>query len=324
MQKGNRYLFTGPEIGEKYDEVGRIRTILQKRYGGSFEETSFYALETTAGEITSDILSGSLFSTGRLFLIKNCEAVKKKDEVKLLVSCLESLDEHTTVILLSDENGVDKTLEKCEGLEKRIFWEMFENRKKEWLSGFFRREGYTINGAAIETILELVENNTDALRSSCRTLFLFCDKDRPINETDVERLLSHTRAESTFTLFSAIAAGSLERSIEILHSLLDAKESAVSIFAGLLWCWHKLRDYAALLARGGVNDFELKKIGVTSPKAKQDYGSAARRYDVYAAGKCAALTIETDINIRSLGAALERVMLERYLVAVHRAAQPVH
>jgi DNA polymerase-3 subunit delta len=320
MQKGSRYLFTGPEIGEKYDEVDRIRTALRKQYGGSFEETSFYALETTAGEITSDILSGSLFSTGRLFLIKNSEAVKKKEEVKLLASCLESIDEHTTVILLSDENKIDNTLEKCEGVQKKIFWEMFENRKKEWLSAFFRREGYSASDAAIETILELVENNTDALRSNCRTLFLFCDKNRTINETDVERLLSHTRAESTFTLFSVIAAGNLERSIEILHTLLDAKESAVSIFAGLLWCWHKLGSYAALAAQGAVNDFELRKIGVTSPKAKEDYRSAARRYDVYAAGKCAALTVETDINIRSLGTALERVMMERYLVAVHRAA----
>jgi DNA polymerase-3 subunit delta len=320
MQKGSRYLFTGPEIGEKYDEVDRIRTALRKQYGGSFEETSFYALETTAGEITSDILSGSLFSTGRLFLIKNSEAIKKKEEVKLLASCLESIDEHTTVILLSDENNIDKTLEKCEGVQKRIFYEMFENRKKEWLSSFFRREGYSASDAAIETILELVENNTDALRSNCRTLFLFCDKNRTITETDVERLLSHTRAESTFTLFSAIAAGNLERSIEILHTLLDAKESAVSIFAGLLWCWHKLRDYAAQLAQGAANDSALRSAGIFLPKAKEDYRVAARRYDVYAAGKCAVLTVETDINIRSLGAPLERVLLERYLIAVHRAA----
>jgi DNA polymerase-3 subunit delta len=313
MGKGICYLFTGPEIGEKADETAKVRAALREKYGDTLEETSFYALENSVGEMTGIMLSGSLFSSARLFIIKNAEAIKKKEEVKALVQVLENLDGTTTVILLSDENGIDRAIEKAVGGNKKIFWEMFDSRKKEWLQSFFRREGFAITENAVDTILEMVENNTDALRSQCRNLLLFCDKTKPVTEADVERLLSHTRSESTFTLFSAVASGSIEKSLEILHTLLDAKEGSVSIFAGLLWCWHKLRDYKMLLASGGANDLELKKIGLSSSKVRQDYINAARIYSAESVDRCITLAAETDIQIRSAGPSLERLLLELYL-----------
>jgi DNA polymerase-3 subunit delta len=316
MEKGTCYLFTGPEIGEKADETARIRSELRGKYGDSLEETAFYALEMPMGEMTGIMLSGSLFSSARLFVIKNAEAVKKKEDVKMLASVLENLDISTTVILLSDENSIDRTLEKVVGANKKIFWEMFENRKREWLQNFFRREGYAITASAVDTILEMVENNTDALRSQCRNLLLFCDKGKPVTDADITRLLSHTRTESTFTLFSAIACGNTERSLEILHALLDTKESAVSIFAGLIWCWHKLRDYEALLASGNTGDFELKKIGLSSSKVRQDYINAARIFSPEDVARCIALAAETDMRIRASGTALERLLLEWYVYKV--------
>jgi DNA polymerase-3 subunit delta len=316
MGKGICYLFAGPEIGEKADETARIRSVLREKYGASLEETTFYALETQTSEMAGIMLNGSLFAEARLFIIKNAEAVKKKEDVKMLVSVLENLDGGTTVILLSDENGIDRTLEKVIGSNKKIFWEMFESRKREWLQNFFRREGYTITGEAIDTILEMVENNTGALRSQCRNLFLFCDTMRPITEADVERLFSHTRSESAFTLFSAIADGNTEQSLEILHTLLDAKESAASIFAGLLWCWHKLRDYEVLLASGASTDIELKEIGLSSSKVRQDYINAARIYGIDEVNRCITLTAETDVQIRVNGTALERLALEWYVYKV--------
>ncbi|MDR1095964.1 MAG: DNA polymerase III subunit delta [Spirochaetaceae bacterium] len=316
MKKGICYLFTGPEIGEKADETERVRAVLREKYGAALEETTFYALETPVGEMTGIMLNGSLFSSARLFIIKNAEAVKKKEDVKMLVSVLENLDESTTVILLSDENGVDRTVEKTVGANKKIFWEMFESRKKEWLQSFFRREGYAVTPDAVDTILEMVENNTGALRNQCRNLFLFCDKSKPVTAADIERLLSRTRTESTFTLFSAIASGNTEQSLEILHTLLDAKESAVSIFAGLVWCWHKLRDYQLLLAASNATDFELKKIGLSSSKVRADYVNAARIYSLDDANRCIALAAETDIQIRASGTALERLLLEWYVYKV--------
>ncbi|MDR0561151.1 MAG: DNA polymerase III subunit delta [Spirochaetaceae bacterium] len=314
MAKGACFLFLGPEIGEKQDAVAEIRTRLSK--GSPPEEASFYAGETPVSAIVSVLQNASLFAENRLIFIKNVEALKKKEEIELLAAYLEHPSEDTTLILLSDAPSLSKAIEtQVSSGNKRIFWELFENRKIEWVSAFFKRAGYRIGEDGIETILELVENNTDALRRECQRLMLFLGKDKPITGEDVEKWLSHTREESAFTLFSRIAEGDLSKSLGTLHALLMAKESPPAILAGLAWCFRKLRDYAALVESGKANDFEFKKIGLASPKVRKDYERAVRRYN---ADICLSLTAEFDILVRSGGAGLETILMDMYLYKIHR------
>jgi DNA polymerase-3 subunit delta len=317
MAKGRCYLYLGPEIGEKQDAIGELRKQLKSAGKAgtelALEESSFYAGETPVTDMVSVLRNGSLFADARLFLIKNADILKKKDEVELLASYMEAPQDDTVLVLMADTPGLDKHLETAaDPKNKRIFWELFENRKTEWISTFFRREGYQITPEGIGAILELVENNTDALRRECSRLMLFLGKDTPADAAAVEKWLSHTREESAFTLFSRIAEGDLTRSIEILHTLLAAREAPQAIIAGLTWCYRKFRDYLSLTESGVPNDFELKKIGITTAKARKDYAAAARRGA--SADECLALAAEFDLLLRSAGAATEDVLMDLLVV----------
>jgi DNA polymerase-3 subunit delta len=321
--KGARsYIFLGPELGRKQDAIDAVRGTLSPERD-AIDETVFYAGETPVPQMAALIQNGSLFAEARLFLIKSAELVKKKDEVDVLAACMKQPEEGTALILVSESNGIAKGLEDAVPKENRkIFYELFENEKTEWIRSFFRRGGFSIDAEGVEVILELVENNTDALRRECSRLMLFLEpeKSKTVGAALVEEWLSHSREESAFTLFSGIAAGDFSRGLESLHSLLGAKESSQSILAGLAWCFRKLRDYLALAERGEVNNFELKKIGLAAPKARDDYAAAARRYDMTGADACLALTAEYDILLRSSGSALEPVLMDRYLYKIFRAA----
>jgi DNA polymerase-3 subunit delta len=318
MAKGRCHLFLGPEIGEKQDAVNEIRRALGggpagsgPRSGGaaSFEETSFYAGETPVTDMVAALRNGSLFADARLFLIKNADALKKKDEVELLASYMESPQDDTILILTSEAIGLEQRLEQAAGSQgKRVFWELFENRKTEWVSNFFRRQGYRITGEGITTILELVENNTDALRQECSRLMLFVGKDKPVDEEDVEKWLAHTREESPRTLFARIAAGDLPKSIEILHTLLAAKESPQSILGGLSWNFRTLRDYLAVTASGAADEGEFRKIGLASKTRRKECAAAAARYA--SADGPLSLIVEFDLLIRSAGSAPEGVLMD--------------
>ncbi|MDR0568461.1 MAG: DNA polymerase III subunit delta [Spirochaetaceae bacterium] len=317
MAKGGCYLFLGPEIGEKQDAVDEIRSRLRK--SSAPEEISFYAGETAVSAIVSVLQNASLFAESRLIFIKNAEVLKKKEEIEVLADYLEHPQDDTTLILLSDAPSLAKGLETpVPAGNKRIFWELFENRKIEWVNAFFKRSGYRIAGDGVDTILELVENNTDALRRECQRLMLFLGKDKPITGEDVEKLLSHTREESAFTLFSRIAEGDLSKSLTVLRALLMAKEASPAILAGLAWCFRKLRDYAALTESGKANDFEYKKIGMGSAKVRKDYERANRRYNPEA---CLSLTAEYDMLIRSGGPGLETLLMDIYLYKIHASAR---
>jgi DNA polymerase-3 subunit delta len=307
----NCYLFLGPELGEKLDALEKIRRALPK----DTEETSFYAGETPVQDIASIVKNGSLFAPSRLFIIKNVEQIKKKDEAELLISCMENPQDDTVLVLVSEETKIDKRLEDSVPKEqKTIFWELFENKKTEWVEAFFRRENCRIDEGGIAAILEMVENNTDALGRECSRLILFLGKDRTITGEDVEKCLSHTREESAFTLFASLARGNLSGSLEILKSLLGAKESSQAILAGLAWCFRKLRDYLALSASGASNDFELKKIGLGSSRVRSDYIEAAKRWPN--ADGLLALAAEYEYLLRSSGSALEDILMDKFIYSL--------
>ncbi|MDR0388937.1 MAG: DNA polymerase III subunit delta [Spirochaetaceae bacterium] len=310
MAKGSSCLFLGPEIGEKQEALQELR----KKLGGNPEEYSFYFGETPLNQILSVLLNGSLFADARLIQIKNAESIKKKEDIEALAAYIKAPQDNTILVLVSDHTGVDKRLEKALGpREKRIFWELFENQKTQWLENFFRREGCVIDKDAVEAILALIENNTDALRRECSRLILFLGKDRPISLKDVEKWLPHSREESAFTLFSRIARGELEKSLTICRSLLAAREAPQAILAGLSWCFHRLRDYERLVSSGGASDFELKKIGLGSSRVREDYIQASRRYSLAAVDRALALLARYDIMLRSGGRTLEGLLMDLFL-----------
>jgi DNA polymerase-3 subunit delta len=313
-------LFLGPELGKKQDALNEVRQGLFRGKNPP-EETSFYAGETGASEISAALRNGSLFAESRLFLIKNAELIKKKDEVELLASYMAAPQDDTALILISENTSIAKGLESGVSRERRkVFYELFENQKTQWVADYFRREGFRIEPGAVDAILEMVENNTGALGRECSRLTLFLDRNKPVSSEAVEKWLSHAREESSFTLFSRIASGDFSRALESLHTLLAAKETPPGIFAGLVWCFRKLRDYLHLAGSGNLNDFELRKIGLSSPKSRDDYARAAGRYDSAGAGACIALTAEYDILLRSSGTALESILMDRYLYKIFRAA----
>jgi len=311
------YVFLGTEIGRRNDAIADVRKKLSSR-GGAPEETVFYAGETEAMRIAEAIRNHSLFASARLFVVRNAEAIKKKEDAALIVSCMEELDGDTAMILVSDEFKLIAALDNCCPRENRVvFYEMFENQKPDWVRSFFRKNGRTVSADGIDTILEMVENNTDALSRECQRLMLFLPADRQIEAEDVEKWLSHNREENAFTLFSRIAAGDVPRAAETLHTLLAAKERPAGILAALASCFRKLRDYHALAREGKLdNAFELKKIGISAPKAKSDYAAAFHRYSAHAADFCLALTAEYDVLTRASGTALESVLMDVYVLKV--------
>jgi len=314
------FIFLGPELGKKQDAVDNVR----KKYPGA-EESVFYAGETPASTIADTLLNISLFASSRIVIVKNAELIKKKDDIELFVSCINNMEENTSLILLSDEIRLTAALDDAvPKANRQIFYEMFEREKTEWVRQFFSREGISIDRDCVDAILELVENNTEALKRECSRLICFLPKDQPVTPEDIEKWLSHNREESAFTLFSRIAAGDLSKSLESTAVMLAARESAQSILAGLAWCFRKLGDYLALLETGNSNNsFELKKIGLSAPKVRDDYIAAARRYNSEDVETCLALTAQYDLLLRSPAASFENLLMDRYILALFKAASHI-
>jgi len=319
------WLFTGPEIGERNAAIDRLRADCAKR-SGNLDSHILYASDVRVGEALSLLQNGSLFADARFVVIRGAEGITRKDEVTQLADWIESAGgvEGAYLVLVSDEIGVDRRIEAAVPKEnKRVFWELFEDRKERWIADFFRREGMEIEPEAVAAILDLVENNTEALRAACQPFALVHGKGYRLTEADVERVLSHNREESAFTLFDALAKGDLESALAINGKLSLSKDSSpVQTIAGLTYCFRRLADWHRLAAAsaagsGSMDEFSLKKAGFTSKRAVEQYRLASRRWDAPTTARALALLSSTDLELRSAG--LQETRLELCLYSLLRA-----
>ena len=306
------YLYTGPEFGERDEAVKKVLSGLQKQYS-EIDEHYFYIPETPFNEIMTILQSGTLFSNGVFVVCKNAELLKKKEDIDMISSWLKNTEPTTALVLVSDDISVDAKLEKLVPPANRIkFWEMFENKKLPWVQNFFQKNGYKIGEDASQLILDLIENNTQALASECSRFFLCFPKEHEITEEDVESILTHDREENSFTLFNQISDNSVnahtrfEKGLGVLQKIRFSKESSsVMIIAGLASCFRKLILYCK---KGDSAIF-----GKTMQK---QYAKAAQIWSVGQATAILADLASTDMEIRSGGSTMEDVLLQKLLYEI--------
>ncbi len=318
------YLYTGPENGEKNDAVQNIRAALKKKFGET-EEYSYYASETPVKDFMGILENESLFANAVCVTVKNAETLKKKEDIETITKWISSsTSESNVLILTSDEISIDTKIEKAiPASNKKIFWEMFENQKVPWIQNFFRKNGYSIQEEAAEDILEMIENNTEALKNECSRFFILFPKGTQITAKDVDSVLSHSREENAFTLFEAMAEEipeqekRLEKSLDILQKIRLSKEnSSVMIIAGLTSCFRKLLLWHKLRVQGQNDDFNLKINGFASKKLKTQYSKAANHWT---SGQTTAILADlatSDMEIRSSGTLLEDTILQKLIYEI--------
>lgn len=321
---GQIFLYTGPEFGERNEAIDAVKNAHKKKFG-EIDEHLFYLQETPFNQIMTILQSGTLFSNGVCVVCKSAELLKKKDDIAMLSDWLEGSSEPSSLlILVSDEISVDSKVDKLVPAQnKKKFWEMFDNQKVPWLTKFFAKNGYRLNQDAAELILEMIENNTQALKNECARFFIIYPKDHVVTIEDVEKLLTHNREESAFTLFNQISQSSdsvqkrFETGISILQKIRLSKDnSSVMLIAALASCFRKLVLWHKVNANGIADSFTLKVNGFSSVPMQNQYKNAAKIWTIKQATAILAILASTDMEIRSGGTLMEDVLLEKMLYEI--------
>lgn len=317
------YLYSGPEFGGRDDAVLALKNSLRKKFS-SCEFYSYYSVETPIADAMQKLYGASLFSDATCVVFHGAEQIKKKEDVQKIADWAKSASDSSVLILVSDEISCDAKLEKIVPKEcRRQFWEMYEKDKIPWLKNYFSKNGYSIENDACEEILELVENNTQALRNECSRFFVCFPQGAKITVENVDSLIEHGREESAFTLFDAMSDGArkpserLESALGILQKIRLSKDSSsVMIISGLSYCFRRLSAWHALKAAGKTDEPSLNANGFASKKSRRQCAAAERVWNQGQSAAICALLSETDMQIRSGGAGLEDTLLQMLLYEI--------
>ncbi|MGL4524184.1 MAG: DNA polymerase III subunit delta [Spirochaetia bacterium] len=279
----NAHLLLGPEIGQKQEFVDALFLQAQKS-DPAIERYKFYPYDAAIHEIINIIETPGLFQSARFLQIANIEDFKAVDMEKLLIA-ITHMSSSVWVVLFSTQNQAPKIHKKLEHVipakNRRIFWEMFENRKHEWINEFFTKEGIKIAPDAIDKLLVLVENNTQELRVACEALAGFFENQAMITEENVSTFVIHSREESVYSLFFYILNTDLVASCDCLLRLAMSPESiGVQTLTGLLWQFRKVLKLKELLEAGISIDLAAKQVMILGKHQIQLYHKATKKYSM--------------------------------------------
>jgi DNA polymerase-3 subunit delta len=326
------WLLTGPEEGEKAAFIQQLEQGLEKAHGEPPEVHRFYAFEAQVAEVVRCLRNQSLFSRHRLVILGEAHRVKADEEVAALAEYAKNPAPDATLVLVSAENPSEMSRKiagdsrrKASGIvspeHQKVFWEMFDNQKPGWVVSFFRQRQVSVEPDAVESLLEMVENNTRDMRVECERLALFFGPGATIDRESVERYISHSREENVFTLFAAMAGRDLDQTEEILEKILLSREAEpTQLVSGLLWQFRNLARLKRLLADNYEASEAFGKLRITSRKNQKTYSEASRSFtapDVQAVILCLA---GFDERLRSFRGDLHPLLLRLMLYYIVQRA----
>lgn len=221
------YILLGPEDGEKQNWLERERKKVLSAYPDA-EMHTFFGGEDEGAMLSGVLSQSSLFSSFRFAVVKHFENAKKTDQLyQAVAEFMENDAEDAELVIISSETNLTAFPKQAQKIEKSkviTFWELKEEEKKNWIRAYCRREGFVISQAAVNEILDSVDNNTQEMKNLVSSIILFLrlsDKGKStIDLEEIETYSSRTKGETGYTLFRAIAEGDLEHSLMIVSSIL--------------------------------------------------------------------------------------------------------
>ncbi len=283
--KGKVYLFLGPEAGEKEQYIHGLKERVSQQAGGDIESSRYYPFETGMSEVVSFIKNGSLFSSHKYVEIQQAETIKGQEAVLLGEYCAKPSAEATLVLVSSaGERDMAKPLIKAIPKEQiKIFWELFENKKQDWVRSFFRERRIRVDEDTVELILELVD-------------------------------LYHSKEENVFTLFDRFAAADLGAALEVFKKIgLSGESQPVQIMGGLLWQFRRLLALSLQVEDHLSFDQACRNQKIFGKKMQQIYRQALQNYRSRDLERIIGLAAATDGLLREGRGDTQNLLLEMFL-----------
>ncbi|MDD2232747.1 MAG: DNA polymerase III subunit delta [Sphaerochaetaceae bacterium] len=330
---GKNYLLLGPETGEKNELIEKIKSEL----GPDAENYKFYPFDDFADHLADALSNASLFSPSRFIWLDipaeytngaSRPAFIKKDLAKMITDYLSAPDPDVTFVISIAETAINKEIDSFfsgtnADFVKQTFWEMKDSQKPGWVKAFFYKNRIRIEDEAVSRILLMVDNDTAELKTICSQLSIFFQMKGSslITDDDIETYLTHTRQDDGYTLFSYIAEGNLQASLECGDSILrTAKDQLVSVFASLVWSFRRLHsvlvqtesgtDQYAAFQNASVLD---RKMRIARPNDVTTYKQACNYYKASDTERIISALAIKEIEFRSGGQDLQRIQLHKLI-----------
>jgi len=263
------YLLLGEDKGGKDEFVNILKKqIFSKEDENTLNVYVYYGDETSIDNIVESLRTFSFFSAKKLIILYRFDKLKN---IELLYEYLESPNIDSIIVLVSERKFVSKSIEDAVSKVGRssIFWPMFVNESKRWVSERLRKAGVSIEHEAIDYIIEVTGTNKNDLATQIESILSYIDSHEILTFEKARDIVSRIYSYTVFDLCNALFIKKRKDIVSIFRFLLSNGEDMVKIEYFIGRELQKLFTLYTLMENGYDFPYVVKNMNLKKKEAER-------------------------------------------------------
>ena len=209
--------------------------------GINIDKTLLLPDEMKGNEIIDRLSTHDLFSSKKMFIIRNPQQMKGKSSQDLQELCKNPIQNHIMIIISDDWSSSSSFFKKIEKIISPIDVQTpFENGIKKWAKYLFKNNKKTIDERTIDFLINIAGDNLTHLNNEIEKICISVGGRENILFKDVERFSGWKREHKRWEFFLALGNKNYNKSILIGKSLINGQESMMSLIYPLVTIFQEI------------------------------------------------------------------------------------
>ena len=212
-----------------------IEKLSEEYFGSSKIEKILMLPDDMSGkEIVDRITTKDLFSTKKLFIIREPQKIKGKAATDLINICKNPITDCVTIFLNDDWSTRSSFLSKVEANVVQIDVQTpFASDLKKWTKFLIKKRGKTANSYVENILINMAGDSLVHLDNEIEKICLSIDDRSVIDVEDVERFSGWRRDRKRWEFLLALGEKKYSRAILLGKNLITQSESMISLIIPL-------------------------------------------------------------------------------------------
>ena len=315
------YLLHGDEDFERDNTCAWLVKALTPEVAPEFNVDVFHGDSFVLEDFLKVYQAYPMMASHRLVVLRGCEKIPGGSWTAL-DGILESPADTTLLVVSGGKVDLRRKFfaqlaRKGRGVEFRV---PFENQLSQWTQGYARQQGWKVESDAADLLRLYIGSNLRELASELGKLATFVGEGQPITRQAVEQAAGLPHSARIFDLTDAIGHQNQQRSLQLLHNLMEQGEDSGRAVAMISRHFRLLLKTQTLFNASLSREQIAARLGV-APFFLKGYLEQARKYPAQRLWDGLGGLLEADIRLKSLGRRQERLVVD---LLVHRlCARPM-
>jgi DNA polymerase-3 subunit delta len=271
MPKASMIIFLyGPDSFRSKEKLDEIIIHYKGAKKSGLNLVSLDAVKTPFAEFYNNFKVSSMFAETKLVVVKQLFSAKafQEDFLKELLKLHEVKD----IIVIYESEAPDERLKLFKELLKKAKCQEFElldtKGIKTWAIGFLEKNSQKMNNDALDLLVSFVGDDLWRLSGELAKLASY-KKDKVIQKTDVELLVTPKIETDIFKTIDALAEKNKTLALQLLHKHLDTDDNPLYLLSMICYQVRNLLVvkelaekglmYASIIKKSGLHPFVVKK-----------------------------------------------------------------